>query len=147
MKIILVIFISLILMQIQAYAESIQVGCAVKTYDCLTLPDGTTKCSWGYDLGSVQDVSLSKTGTGTNYEIWEGKVSRVIRGKYPYELSILQRREPNNKVNFLTLKLIVGDIESSGMGQNIFELGHISKVNSFGIGLRCTTDLVPGALI
>jgi hypothetical protein len=137
MKLILASF--LFLSAQQAGAEPINVGCAIRTYDC-----SVSKCSWGTDVGNLQVLDLQKTGTSANYEIWQGNIHGVAKDKYPYTVSIYQRREPQQTFNFITIDLKIKGVTVSAVGQNVAETRHLIDTTNEGIGLHCTTDLTPG---
>lgn len=125
-----------------AQAELAPIGCAVRTYDCFPLPNGSQKCAWGSDQGYLFSVDLQKTGSSPSYEIWEGKLNGSAR-QYKYEVGIYQRREPAKKVNYLTADLMVGDVKVSATGENTAEAKFLNTKTNEGIGIHCSMDITP----
>jgi hypothetical protein len=125
-----------------AYADSISVGCSVMTYGCINLPNQSKQCGWGYDVGKVNSIGLKKTGSGPDYEIWQGSLNGSIINKYAYNVMIYQRRERTQSFNYLTINMDVDNgIVISASGQSTTDLKYLSKTSDQGVGLHCTTEL------
>jgi len=135
--------ILVVLIGLQAKAESINVGCADMSAFCSEQPDKTYGCSWSSNMGHLYAVEIQKTGSGPNYDIWQGHLDGVAINKYPYRVDVYQRREASQSFNYLTVAITVNGFKVSGGGQNVGDVKLLSEKDTFGIGVHCTTDLVP----
>lgn len=124
-----------------AHADFMDIGCADRTYDCLELPDGSVRCSWGTDLGKPHSVELRRAGAGPGYEIWRGKLTGLVQGKYPFELDVFQRREADFSVTYLTADLEVEGITITAQGERTVEARYLSTSRQFGVGVHCSSAI------
>jgi hypothetical protein len=112
------------------------------TYDCMHLPNQPKQCGWGYNVGTLDSIGLQKTGSGPDYEIWQGSLNGSASVRYPYNVMIYQRRERSQYFNYLTITMDVSkDVAVSASGQNMADLRYLSKTANQGVGLHCTTEL------
>lgn len=92
-------------------------------------------------MGNLYDLEIQKTGGGPAFEIWEGSRSGMVRGKYPYTLSLYQRREANHNFNYLKVQIKVDGVTVISDGQNLAEARYFREADTFGIGIHCSTDI------
>jgi hypothetical protein len=137
------ILITIFLIGASAYAEQIPVGCNVGTYTCYPGPNNQPECMWGYDMGKLEQIDLNRSGSGPNYEIYEGATAGKIRQTYDYRFAIYQRREANKSFNFLKIEIDVNGITIIANGENTAEARYFDASKKFGVGLHCTTDITP----
>lgn len=133
----------LFLLSTVAHADSIPVGCIGALYHCWTIPDQSEKCFWDYEgSGQVRTVDLQKTGTGPNYEIWEGN-SKGVQSGIPFQLAVYQRREGKQNINYLTVKFTGNDTTVSAIGKDLVQAMYLKESDKQGSSIRCDSDIHP----
>ena|GEM_PF-2343556 len=134
-----VTFILILLFSTVASAtESINVGCVSPKLFC---DAETQQCHWLTAEGRVTTVALSFSGSGPNYEVFQGSQSGLELEGQKFTLKVYQRRQGGEFFNYVTVDMPIEDMVITGSGQNLALARYWKPEAKKGVGIRCTTEI------
>lgn len=120
----------------------IQLGCLSQDRSCYKDEVGNHKCIWASYIGNIVDLELNGTTSDANSTTWKGTYQGIALNEYPYTVSITQYEDEVSLRTSIKIETKIGEIIVSSFGQDFSFQQTLLSYNK-GVGVRCTTDLVP----